>query len=66
METLLLQSHNKKDIKILADLAKKIGLSAKFISDEALEDIALATAMKQGRTGEYVNTDAFLKKLRSE
>jgi hypothetical protein len=66
METLLLQSPNKKDIKMLAELAKKIGFSATFISNDAMEDIALATAMKKGRTGEYVDTPAFLKKLKGK
>ena len=66
METLLLQSHNKKDMKMVAELAKKIGLSTKFITNEAMEDIGLANAMKKGRTGEYVNTTAFLKKLKGK
>ncbi len=66
METLLLQSKSKKDIKILADLAKKIGLKTKFITNEHLEDIGLANAMKKGRTGEYINTEAYLKKLKGK
>ena len=63
METLLLQSKSKKDMKMLADLAQKIGLRAKFISKIEMEDIGMANAMKKGRTGEYVNTAAYLKKL---
>ena len=66
METLLLQSESKKEIKILAALAKKIGLKATFITNEAMEDIGLANAMKKGRTGEYVNTNAYLKKLKGK
>ena len=66
METLLLQSKSKKDIKILADLAKKIGLKTKFITNEYLEDIGLANAMKKGRTGEYIDTETYLKKLKAK
>ena len=66
METLLLQSNSKKDMKMIAALAQKIGLHTKFITDSALEDIALANAMKKGRTGEFVNTDAYLKKLKGK
>lgn len=66
METLLLQSPNKKDIKILAELAKKIGLSTKILNHDGLEDIALANAMKKTRTGKYVNTNNYLKKLKGK
>ena len=66
METLLLQSKSKKDMKMLAELAKKIGLQAHFISEEEMEDIGLVKAMKKGRTGEYVDTDKYLKKLRAK
>jgi hypothetical protein len=30
---------------------------------EAIEDLGLATAMEEGRTGEYVDADEFLQKL---
>jgi hypothetical protein len=61
METLLIQSESKKDMKMFADLAKKIGLTTKHLTNEALEDIRLAGAMKIGRTGEYVDTQSFFK-----
>ncbi|MDE3143981.1 MAG: hypothetical protein KGL19_07490 [Bacteroidota bacterium] len=66
METLLLQGKSKKDMKIFADLAKKVGLKTKVLTNEHLEDIGLANAMKKGRTGEYINTEAYLKKLKSK
>jgi len=31
-----------------------------------MEDIGLANAMEKGRTGKYVNTNAYLKKLRGK
>ena len=64
METLLLQSESKKDLKMFADLAKKAGLKVALISNEDMEDIALANAMKKGRTGEYVDTKSYLNKLK--
>lgn len=66
METLLLQSKSKKDMKMLAEPAKKIGLSAHYVSKEDMEDIGLAKAMRKGRTGEYINTETFLKKLKAK
>ncbi len=64
METLLLQSNSKKDMQMFATLAKKIGLKTKLLNNEHIEDIALATAMKKGRTGEYINTTTYLTKLK--
>lgn len=66
METLLLQSESKKDMKMLADLAKKIGLKTVSLKNADLEDFALANAMQKGRTGEYINTENYLKKLRKK
>ncbi|TZF83050.1 hypothetical protein FW774_12155 [Pedobacter sp. BS3] len=66
METLLLQTESKKDLKVLADLAKKIGIKTKVLTNEDLEDIGLANAMKQGRTKQYIDTEEYLKKLKSK
>ena len=49
---------------MFAELAKKIGLKTVFLNNEYIEDIALANAMKTGRTGEYINTKAYLAKLK--
>lgn len=66
METLLLQSESKKDLKMFAELAKKVGLKTYSVSKEEMEDIGLAKAMKKGRTGEYINTAAYLKKIKAQ
>jgi hypothetical protein len=66
METLILQSPNKSDLKIFTELAHKLGIKLKHLSVEQIEDIGLALAMKKGRTGEYIDTEKFLKKLRNK
>ena len=66
METLLLQSESKKDMKMFAELAQKVGLKAYFVSKDEMEDMGLAKAMKKGRTGQYINTEAYLKKLKGK
>ena len=66
METLLLQSESKKDMKMFAELAQKVGLKAYFVSKDKMEDLGLARAMKKGRTGEYVSTEAYLKKIKAK
>ncbi|MEA3447697.1 MAG: hypothetical protein U9Q98_04490 [Bacteroidota bacterium] len=64
MDTVILNNDSKSDLKLLINLAKKLGIKAKFLNEEGKEDIGILNAIKQGRTGEYVNTDNFVKKLR--
>ena len=64
MQTVILNSKSKSDIKLLTDLAKKIGVNTKVFSETDIEEIGLSFAIKKGRTKEYVNTEKFLSKLR--
>ena len=63
METLLLNSKSKENLRLLADLARKIGVSVKYLTDEEKEDIGLFNAIKTGRTREFIDTDKFLQSL---
>ena len=65
MEGLLLTGESRKDVKMLEDLARKIGLKTRSINNEEMEELGLITAMKKGRTGVYVNTENYLKKLKA-
>jgi len=64
MKTAVLQANSKADLKMLTDLAKKIGITVKYLSEEEKEDIGMLQAIKEGRTGKYVKTDSYLQKLR--
>ena len=64
MQTVLLNSDSKTNLKLLTDLAKKIGVSVKYISESEKEDISMLSAIKKGRTKTYTKTDSFIKKLR--
>jgi len=64
MEALLLNSESKSDMKLLLELAKKIGVKARVITESELEDIGLMNAIRQGRTEEFIDNQSFLKKLR--
>ena len=64
METVILQGNSKADLKNLTDLAKKIGITVKYLSEEEKEDIGMIQAVKEGRTGKYVDTDTYLLKLK--
>ena len=66
MEIAVLISKSKTDLSILLTLAKKLGIVTHRLTTEEIEDMALINAMKTGRTGEYIDTDKFLKKLKAE
>ena len=63
METVVLVSNSKNDLKMITDLAKKIGVTVKYLTEDEKEDIGMISAIKKGRTGKFVDTDKFLEKL---
>ena len=64
METAVLNSNSKTDMKLLLNIAKKIGVKATILHDSDIEDIGLANAIKKGKTGQHVDTKSFINKLR--
>lgn len=64
MQTVILKSNSESDLKLLTDLAKKIGVNTKVLSESDVEEIGLSFAIKLGRTKEYINTEKFINKLR--
>ena len=63
METAILKSKSKENLIILLNLAKKLDINVKLLSADEIEDIGLVIAMKKGRTGKFVNTESYLKKI---
>ena len=64
MQTAILNSNSKADLNLLLEIAKKLNIKAKLITEIDIEEIGLANAIKQDRTGEFVDTNNFLKKFR--
>jgi hypothetical protein len=60
MESVIISGNSKKDIKLLADIAQKMGLSVKYFTEDDLEDFVMAKAIAEGKTGELIDTDEFL------
>jgi hypothetical protein len=63
METIILNSNSKENLRLIADLARKIGVNVKYLTDEEKEDIGMVNAIKKGRTGEFVDTENFIQKI---
>ena len=64
MQTAIFKSKSNDDLKLLIELAKKIGIKVKILTEDEVEDIGFGLAIKEGRTGEYIETDSYIKTLR--
>jgi hypothetical protein len=64
MEGAILHTESDKDLALILQLAKKLGISARKLSKEEIEDYGLSVAISEGKTGEYINTETFLSELR--
>ncbi len=64
MESAIISGKSKKDIQLLITLAEKMGIKGKFLTKDDLEDFGIAKAITEGKTGELVDTDEFLKSLK--
>ena len=64
MNAIVISTENKADLKLFTDLAKRIGIKAKALTDEELLDLGLLEAMKQGKETEFVAKAQIIKKLK--
>lgn len=65
MSTLVIQSKSRNNLKLLRELARKIGDKAVVLSEEQAEDLALGTFMNKVKTGKSVGIDQVMKKIPS-
>jgi cobalamin biosynthesis protein CbiG len=63
MTGLILTAPDKTDLKLISELAKKLGIRAKTISDEELLDLGLLKAMEEGRKSKFVSKERIMLKL---
>ena len=64
MEGAILHTESDKDLALILQLAKKLGISARKLSKGEIEDYGLTIAISEGKTGEYIDTGTFLSELR--
>lgn len=65
MELLIRNIKAKGDIKLISELAARLGLKTSQLSLEEKEDIGLAIAIKEGRKSGYVSEVTVMKTLRN-
>ena len=64
MNSAILTTNSNKDLKLLIELAKKMGIKTKILTTEQKEDLGLLAAIRKGRTEEFVDTEKFLHSLK--
>jgi hypothetical protein len=65
MKTLVIQSKNPSEIKFLSNLLKKLGVDAKWMNSEEIEDFGMSVLMKQADRKKKVSRDVIMKKLKA-
>ncbi|MFN8336615.1 MAG: hypothetical protein U0U09_15910 [Cyclobacteriaceae bacterium] len=63
MKTILISSKDSSSIKLLTDLAKKLGVKAKSLNKQEIEDWLIAKKIEAGLKTEAVSKDIVLKAL---
>ena len=68
METLIIQSKNKATSNQIRKMLKELkGIeSVSTLSASDKEDLAMINAISKGRTGNYIDTAVFLKKIKGK
>ena len=64
MEGAILHTESDKDLSLILKLAKKLGISARKLSKDEIEDYGLSIAISEGKTGEYIDPETFMSELR--
>jgi hypothetical protein len=63
MESILIEPKKKDDIKLLSQLAKKLGYHSRIISQQEKEDLGLAFVIRKFRKKDYVKEESIFKSL---
>lgn len=64
MELIITDIHSQGNIKLITDLARRLGLKATKLPTSEKEEIALASAIDEGRKSGYVDEADLMKMLR--
>jgi hypothetical protein len=65
MDSLLVVPKNRKEMQLVSDVLKKMGIASKSLTVEEKEDIALGMAMKEADRTKKVSVNLILQKLKA-
>jgi len=66
MNAIVIQSQSESNLKLLSELARKLGEKVTSLDDEQIEEFALGNLMKKVRTGKNVKRETVMRKLSSK
>jgi hypothetical protein len=66
METLIIRTQNKKNSKLLKELAIQLGESVQSVTPEQAEDLAFGEMMQEAKTGTLSSREAIMSALNIE
>jgi hypothetical protein len=66
MKALLVKSNSRAEMKFIADLLKKLGVSITVMSDEDIEDYGMSALMKDADRSKKVSRVTVMRKLKSK
>ncbi len=65
METILIQAESAEDVKLIQSFLSEHKIKGHVLSDDDKEDIVLGKLLEETTDEDIIDTDAFIKKLRS-
>ncbi len=64
MTTAILESQSQTDMQLLIELAQKLGIKARFLNNQELQEMLLIEKIDAGMRTETVSREVILKALR--
>jgi hypothetical protein len=65
MDSILIAPKSKKEMRLISDVLKKMGIASKSLTIEEKEDIGLGMAMKEADRTKKVSTNLIFQKLKA-
>jgi hypothetical protein len=65
MKSIVVNPKDEQEFAFVTELLEKLGVDAKFISEEDIEDIGLSLLLKQADRSDLVSEDEIRSKLKS-
>jgi hypothetical protein len=66
MKAILVKSKNQTEMKFISDLLKKLGVSARVLDEEEIEDYGMSSLMKEVDRNKKVDRETVMRKLKSK
>jgi hypothetical protein len=66
MGAIIIRTRTKSNLKLLKDLATKLGENVQILNEEQAEDLAFGEMMQEAKTGTFVTREAIMQALNTK